>query len=114
MNYRMHYYYRLVGTKSTIICNSPFNILPEGYEEITEEAYNEIINSVNQKHIHKTNEKIIRIKALKNLLAESDYKAIKYAEGIYTEEEYAPIKNQRQAWRDEINTLESELEQENE
>lgn len=43
---------------------------------------------------------------LQNHLAETDYQAIKYAEGWITEEEYAPIKAQRQAWRDEINRLE--------
>lgn len=47
-----------------------------------------------------------RIAELKVLLAESDYKAIKYAEGFFTEAEYAPIKAQRQGWRDEINGLE--------
>lgn len=51
-----------------------------------------------------------RIIELKQLLAESDYRAIKYAEGLYTEEEYAPYKYQRQAYRDEINQLELELE----
>ena len=49
-----------------------------------------------------------RISELKRLLAESDYKAIKYAEGFIPEDEYAPIKAQRQAWRDEINLLEGE------
>ena len=48
-----------------------------------------------------------RISELKRLLAESDYKAIKYAEGEITEEEYAPIKEQRRAWRVEINELEA-------
>ena len=43
---------------------------------------------------------------LQNRLAETDYQAIKFAEGWITEEEYAPIKAQRQAWRDEINALE--------
>ena len=39
-------------------------------------------------------------------LDETDYQAIKYAEGWLSEEEYAQIKAQRQAWRDEINRLE--------
>lgn len=39
-------------------------------------------------------------------LSETDYHAIKYAEGWITEEDYAPIKAQRQAWRDAINALE--------
>ena len=48
-----------------------------------------------------------RIEELKNKLAATDYKAIKYAEGWLTDEEYAPIKAERQAIRDEINALES-------
>lgn len=49
------------------------------------------------------------IKDLKQKLAETDYQAIKYAEGRLSEAEYAEIKQQRQAWRDEINHLETEL-----
>ena len=51
----------------------------------------------------------LMIKILKHKLAETDYKAIKYAEGLLTEEEYAPTKTERQAMRDEINRLEAEL-----
>ena len=47
-----------------------------------------------------------RIKVLKEELAKTDYQAIKFAEGWLTEEEYAPIKAQRQACREEINQLE--------
>lgn len=50
-----------------------------------------------------------RIEALKERLAESDYKAIKYAEGWLTEDEYAVTRAQRQALRDKINELEAEL-----
>ena len=50
----------------------------------------------------------LRISELKRLLAETDYQAIKYAEGHISEQEYAPIKAQRQAWRDEINQLEND------
>lgn len=49
-----------------------------------------------------------RIAELKQLLAESDYKAIKYAEGWLTADEYADTKAQRQAWREEINALEAQ------
>lgn len=52
---------------------------------------------------------LARIGELKSLLRESDYKAIKYAEGIFSSEEYAPIKAERQAYRDEINELEKTL-----
>lgn len=50
-----------------------------------------------------------RITELKSLLKATDYQAIKYAEGFISETDYAPIKAQRQAWRDEINALEAEL-----
>lgn len=49
---------------------------------------------------------------LQEILAElqkTDYKAIKFAEGIYTEEEYAETKLARQNLRDEYNALELEL-----
>lgn len=51
----------------------------------------------------------LRIEELKALLAKSDYKAIKYAEGLLTEVEYAPIKAMRQSYRAEINTLEAKV-----
>jgi len=50
-----------------------------------------------------TNEEQIIL--LKNQLAETDYKAIKYAEGWITEENYNEIKLARQALRDQINEL---------
>jgi hypothetical protein len=49
------------------------------------------------------------IAKLKDKLEKSDYQAIKFAEGLISEEEYAPVKAQRQTWRDEINKLEEEL-----
>ncbi len=49
------------------------------------------------------------IQQLKSKLTETDYKAIKYAEGILSDEEYAETKAQRQEWRDKINQLESEV-----
>jgi hypothetical protein len=50
-----------------------------------------------------------RIAELEQMLKDTDYLAIKNSEGCFTEEEYAPIKAQRQAWRDEINALELEI-----
>ncbi|MDO4332527.1 MAG: hypothetical protein Q4C58_07535 [Eubacteriales bacterium] len=47
-----------------------------------------------------------RIRKLKNLLNESDYKALKFSDGALTEEEYAPVREQRRAWRAEINEIE--------
>lgn len=40
-------------------------------------------------------------------LARTDYKLYKYMDGSLSEEDYAPIKAQRQAWRDRINELEA-------
>mgnify|MGYP003482961941 CR=1 FL=1 len=42
-------------------------------------------------------------------LDQSDYKAIKYFEGYYTEEEYQPIKEYRESLRVKIRQLEKEL-----
>ena len=39
----------------------------------------------------------------------TDYKAIKFSDGALSEEEYAPIRKQRQEWRDEINKLEPQI-----
>lgn len=49
------------------------------------------------------------INLLKSYLKSTDYKAIKYAEGEITAEEYAETKAKRRAWRAEINALEAEL-----
>lgn len=43
---------------------------------------------------------------LKEELNATDYKAIKYAEGVLTDEDYQPTGIQRQAWRKRINELE--------
>ena len=56
----------------------------------------------------KGNEREQQIYALKAQLQESDYKAIKFAEGWISEDDYAPIKAERQALRDQINALENE------
>lgn len=49
------------------------------------------------------------IAGLKQILASSDYKALKFAEGQISEKEYAETKQQRQSLRDKINELEVEL-----
>ena len=59
------------------------------------------------------NENTILIQAeitqLKENLAETDYVAIKIAEGAATADDYADVLVQRQAWRDRINALEKEF-----
>ena len=51
-----------------------------------------------------------QISELKKKLFDTDYKAIKYAEGLLTDEEYAEAKAQREEWRKRINELEVSLE----
>lgn len=80
----------------------------EGYLSIlnanfeTNQVWYDLIET--EEHIKQT-----EIAELKQQLADTDYKAIKYAEGQITEEEYSETKEQRQAWRDRINELESEV-----
>ncbi len=50
-----------------------------------------------------------QILGLKRKLSNTDYKAIKYAEGWLTDEEYSTVKAERQALRDKINALEIEV-----
>jgi len=50
-----------------------------------------------------------RISELKKLLRDSDYQAIKYAEGVISASDYIPIKAKREMWRKEINDLEKIL-----
>lgn len=45
-------------------------------------------------------------KELKKYLNDTDYRALKYADGAYTEEEYAPYKEKRAAARARINEIE--------
>ena len=51
-----------------------------------------------------------KINILKEQLAETDYKALKFIDGEFTEEEYAPIPKERKACRIKINELEKCLE----
>lgn len=60
-----------------------------------------------EKNSTPTKEQIIV--SCKAQLSATDYKAVKYAEGWYSEEEYAPIKAERQALRNRINELERAL-----
>lgn len=49
------------------------------------------------------------IEQCKAQLSATDYQAIKHSEGLISEEDYAPIKAQRQALRDRVNELEDRL-----
>lgn len=92
--------------------------------ELTDEEFNLLICEQNKgKELKVVNGKVVavepveteqeriqsRIAELKQLLANTDYQAIKYAEGLISVEDYEPIKAQRQQWRNEINALEQQL-----
>lgn len=61
-----------------------------------------------QKEIER-NKTINLINDYKRKLSETDYKAIKYAEGLISETDYAPIKAERENYRKAINSLEISL-----
>ena len=50
-----------------------------------------------------------KINELKRKLSATDYKAIKYAEGLISEEEYAPIKAERESYRVQIREAEEQI-----
>ena len=104
-----------------------YEVVPTPYVEINDERYYTLVAMANSgKELYLSNlveksfdlrEIVIsqeqqrqnRIAELKSFLAQTDYQAIKYAEGQLPASEYAEMKKQRQAWRDEINELETEV-----
>lgn len=123
---------KYVYSKGDEFCLSTFNgsaeiALASGYKEVSDEMYAKLLT----RDAHWVNEELVdrekpqeekdaeaeaariaaideEINELKINLASTDYKALKYAEGWITVEEYAEIKLQRQTWRDRINELEEE------
>ena len=90
------------------------NKLIDNYPYVSLVVENGVIKDVTidteAKTAHETRDNILaQIETLKKNLINSDYKAIKYAEGQISEEDYQPIKQQRQNWRNEINNLESHI-----
>lgn len=84
----------------------PTTVPLEELIEITKEEWENHLKGINSIEVDEEQfARDARINELKMFLAETDYKAIKYAEGELSEEEYAPIKAQRRAWREEINQL---------
>lgn len=51
------------------------------------------------------------INAFKQLLTQTDYKALKHADGAMTDEEYEETRQKREFYRSEVNRLEAELEE---
>jgi len=61
------------------------------------------------KEIKEIKEILQKIAHLVSNLKSSDYQAIKFSEGELSEEKFAPVREQRRAWRAEINELQAEL-----
>lgn len=57
-------------------------------------------------------DKLNYIERLKDELHASDYKAIKHSEGLISDEDYQPIKEERESIRAEINKVEVMTEEE--
>lgn len=83
--------------------------LPDGTR--TEEAH-----EVNESYYYEVPDPVAireeieqQITDLKAQLAATDYQCLKWCEGYLTDEEYQPIKEQRQELRDKINELENSL-----
>jgi hypothetical protein len=107
------YYYKV--NKSLLSLKSELIPLPEGYKKLTQEEYEQELKKANEKTSFKKQEQSEaskKLNELKSKLCSSDYKAIKFAEGLYTEEEYAPIRKQREDIRKEIRKLEAQLDKE--
>lgn len=106
------FYYK--NGNAILIEKEPLTDLGE-WQEITKKQYEafkkKVDNALKNPEISDIQAKKNRIAELKGLLSNSDYQAVKFAEGWISEEDYAPIKAQRQAWREEINELEQELEE---
>lgn len=73
------------------------------------EAYTETVQI--QKFVEYTGVELVemqnekRLTELKNELASTDYEALKYAEGWYTDEEYADMKAHREFLREQIRAI---------
>jgi phage-related minor tail protein len=102
------YYYKAKNNAGYLSVKTPLTDLTN-YIEITEKEFKNA-KPKNEPVIDENKRKIEgQIALLKSQLAKTDYQAIKYAEGWISEEEYAPIKANRQAIRDQINELEGKL-----
>ena len=77
------------------------------YEDCVGDDFNDDLTFSEMKYNTRKSQEMAeqRIAELKQKLFDTDYRAIKFAEGELTEEEYAPYREERRAWREEINSL---------
>lgn len=73
-----------------------------------------MIMQENLNEMNKNEEERLRIegeiRALKQLLSNTDYKALKHADGVISDEEYKETLELRMSYREKINMYEKELE----
>ena len=81
--------------------------IDDKYADCVESDFNDDLTFSEMKYNTRKSQEMAekRIAELKQKLFDTDYRAIKFAEGELTEEEYAPYREERRAWRKEINSL---------
>lgn len=84
-------------------------ILNPTKEQLQDAGWTEVVPPTPTEEEVAQQQREAEIWSLKEQLRDSDYKAIKFAEGWITAEDYAPVKAQRQEWRERINELEELL-----
>lgn len=96
----MRYYYKKGNAYLSV--KSPRG---EGYTPITEEEF----NSHNQRKAVEADKNFIEIQKLKTQLEETNKEQSRYVDGELSEEEYAPIRAERRALREQIKQLGGEI-----
>lgn len=97
----------VVGLYTELLPKYPvYDITEEQYKMLEKNLGNIDVNFHVLKDLESLNKIYDELEVLHKNLQSTDYKAIKYAEGLISEEDYAPIKAKRQSWRDRINELE--------
>lgn len=66
---------------------------------------------MDEKSLTRIQELESEIVALKQLLTNTDYKALKHADGVISDEDYAETLELRKSYRSKINDYEKELEE---
>lgn len=89
------------GKDIEYIIDTPYIEHQDAYDE---EEQIQVYIPYSEEYLNDKQEKT-ELEKLKNLLSSTDYEAIKYAEGWFTEEEYAPIKEYRENLRKQIRAI---------
>lgn len=107
-----HYYYK----NGNVLLDSKHQLDETeigNYVEISKEDYENLSNQARNRGNREQSQidlKRKEIAELQGLLDSSDYKQHEFTDGEITEEEYAPIRAQRHAWRVRIRELRAEIE----